>query len=147
MKKYLKQYGLKVIPTENDIEITKLKSSKDASNYIKKFFFDDVEIYESFFILMLDREHKTIAYAKISQGGTVGTVVDTKIICKYVIDTLAPAVIICHNHPSGNINPSEADISITKKIKEALKFIDSTLVDHIIITKNNHYSFVDNGLL
>ena len=89
----------------------------------------------------------TTGFAKISQGGTAGTVVDIKIIAKYAVDSLSPKVIICHNHPSGNKQPSDADLNTTRRIKDALLLLDIKLIDHIIITENDFYSFADNGNL
>ena len=89
----------------------------------------------------------TTGFAKISQGGTAGTVVDIKIIAKYAVDSLSTSVIICHNHPSGNKQPSDADLNITRKIKDALLLLDIKLIDHIIITENDFFSFADNGNL
>ena len=146
MKKYkntISEYSLKY--TKSDIQKTKITTSESASNVIRKFYFDDINIYESFFILLLNRANNTTGFAKISQGGTAGTVVDIKIIAKYAVESLSSAVIICHNHPSGNIKPSEADINITKKIKDALLLLDISLTDHIILSENNYYSFADNG--
>lgn len=124
-----------------------IKNSETSANYLKQFYFDDIEIFESFFILLLNRNNETIGYAKISQGGVAGTVIDTKIILKYVIDTLASAVVLCHNHPSGNLTPSEADKRVTKTIKEACKLLDTDVLDHIILTKNSYFSFADNNLM
>ena len=146
MKKYkntISEYSLKY--TKSEIQKTKITTSESASNVIRKFYFDDINIYESFFILLLNRANNTTGFAKISQGGTAGTVVDIKIIAKYAVESLSSAVIICHNHPSGNIKPSEADINITKKIKDALLLLDISLTDHIILSENNYYSFADNG--
>ena len=148
MKEYkstISEYSLKY--TKSEIQKTKITTSESASNVIRKFYFDDINIYESFFILLLNRANNTTGFAKISQGGTAGTVVDIKIIAKYAVESLSSAVIICHNHPSGNIKPSEADISITKKIKDALLLLDISLTDHIILSENNYYSFADNGNL
>ena len=125
----------------------KITSSDDAADYIRQFYGEDLEIYESFFLLLLNRQNQTIGYAKISQGGVIGTVVDTKIVLKYIVDTLASGFILCHNHPSGNLNPSKEDISITEKIKTAASYVDSKIFDHIILTANGHYSFTDNGLI
>ena len=146
MEKYkntISEYSLKY--TKSDIQKTKITTSESASNVIRQFYFDDINIYESFFILLLNRANNTTGFAKISQGGTAGTVVDIKIIAKYAVESLSSAVIICHNHPSGNIKPSEADINITKKIKDALLLLDISLTDHIILSENNYYSFADNG--
>ena len=97
--------------------------------------------------MLLNRANNTTGFAKISQGGTAGTVVDIKIIAKYAVDSLSSSVIICHNHPSGNKQPSDADLNITRKIKDALLLLDIKLVDHIIITENDFFSFADNGNL
>ena len=142
-KSTISEYSLKY--TKTDIQKTKITTSENAYSVIKKFYFDDINIYESFFILLLNRANNTTGFAKISQGGTAGTVVDIKIIAKYAVESLSSAVIICHNHPSGNKQPSDADLNITRKIKDALLLLDIKLIDHIIITENDFYSFADNG--
>ena len=144
-KSKISEYSLKY--TKSEIQKTKVTTSESASNVIRKFYFDDINIYESFFILLLNRANNTTGFAKISQGGTAGTVVDIKIIAKYAVDSLSPNLIICHNHPSGNKQPSDADLNITKRIKDALLLLDIKLIDHIIITENDFYSFADNGNL
>lgn len=131
----------------SDFLKAKIKTSQDCEQVIRKFYSDDIEIYESFFLLLLNRANVTIGYAKISQGGITGTVVDVKIVLKYVVDSLACGVVFCHNHPSGNITPSEEDKRITTRIKEALKYLDTAVLDHIILTSENYFSFADNGLL
>lgn len=125
----------------------KITSSRDAHEYIRNFYHADIHIYESVFILMLDRSNNTIGFAKISQGGVTGTVVDVKIICKYAIDLLCSGVIMAHNHPSGNINESPQDVQISKKLKEALKYIDVSLLDSLILTGDNYKSFADEGII
>ena len=142
-KSKISEYSLKY--TKSKIQKTKVTTSESASNVIRKFYFDDINIYESFFILLLNRQNVTTGFAKISQGGTAGTVVDIKIIAKYAIESLSSSVIICHNHPAGNKQPSDADINITKKIKDVLLLLDIKLIDHIIITENDFYSFADNS--
>ncbi len=142
--KTIKNYNLTVKESESEFKKVKITSSKDAYQVIKQFYHEDIEIYESFFILLLNRANETTGYAKISQGGITGTVVDTKIIAKYCIDTLASSVVLAHNHPSGNLSPSDADNKITLKIKKALEYIDTVVLDHLIITKKDYYSFADN---
>lgn len=144
-KNTISEYSLKY--TKTDIQKTKITTSESASNVIRKFYFDDINIYESFFILLLNKANNTTGFAKISQGGTAGTVVDIKIIAKYAVESLSSSVIICHNHPSGNKQPSDADLNITRRIKDALLLLDIKLIDHIIITENDFYSFADNGNL
>jgi DNA repair protein RadC len=124
-----------------------LDSSSKVSNYIRQFFGDDLLIFESVFILLLNQSNTTIGYAKISQGGICSSIVDIKIVCKYVVDSLAQGVIICHNHPSGNLCPSSSDIKITDKLKEALSNFDTKLIDHVILTEHSYYSFAENGKL
>lgn len=126
---------------------TLILDSKTSADYIRQFFGDDIEIFESCFILLLNRRNMTIGYAKISQGGISGTTVDIKIICKYAIDCLASTVILCHNHPSGNLKPSTADRDLTNNAKAALKLIDCQLIDHIILSSEGYFSFADEGLI
>ena len=103
--------------------------------------------HEEFWIIILNRAHKVIKTEKISQGGLTGTVIDTRMILKHALDKRATSLIISHNHPSGNKNPSEADISITKKIKNAAEIMDINVLDHIIVAGKNYLSFADEGLL
>jgi DNA repair protein RadC len=132
---------------ESTFENIVIKSSDDSHRFIKQFYGDDLEVYESFFILLLNRKNATTGYAKISQGGIAGTLVDVKIVAKYAVDSLASAVVLAHNHPSGNLNPSGADIELTKKIKSALSLLDIVVLDHIILTKDSYYSFADEGMM
>ena len=143
--KTIKLFELKKIQTE--FPAIKISCSNEAANFIRRFYFDDIEIFESFFILLLNQANKTIGYAKISQGGIAGTVVDVRIIAKYAVESLAVSVILAHNHPSGNLKPSEADLTITKKIKEGLKILDIKVFDHIILSADSYYSFEDEGNL
>ena len=145
METKLNEYSLKI--TKTNFNKVKIGDSKDAVNYIRQFYFDDIDIYESSFILLLNHSGMTIGYAKISQGGVTGTIIDPKIVFKYVIDSLATRFIICHNHPSGNTKPSDADKQITYKLKEFANLIDVNLLDHIILTSDSFYSFMEEGLL
>ena len=138
----LKEIGL--VSKTTNFETTIIKTSKDCYDYMRKFYFDDLDLFESFFILILDVSGKTIGYTKISQGGTCATVVDKKIIAKIAIESLAHSVILGHNHPSGNLKPSPADISLTTSIKDGLKLFDIKVLDHIILTSEGFYSFADN---
>jgi DNA repair protein RadC len=103
--------------------------------------------HEEFWIITLNRAHRVINSQKISQGGLTGTVIDTRMILRHALDKKATSLVICHNHPSGNTRPSEADISITKKIKEAAELMDISLLDHLVITSDAYFSFADEGLL
>jgi len=123
----------------------KIQSSSDVIEIFQPLLADLP--HEEFWVLFLNRANKIIDQAKITQGGTTGTIFDVKMIIKSAIDKLASSIIICHNHPSGNQKPSDQDISITKKLKEASALMDISLLDHIIITDKDCYSFADNGIL
>ena len=143
--KTIKKYEIKSNVT--DIPKVKITNSETAYDYIRQFYSDDLEIYESSFILLLNRASDVIGYAKISQGGVAGTVIDIKIVLKYVIDTLASSFIIAHNHPSGNTNSSSQDDALTKKLKSICDLVDCTMLDHLIITTDSYYSYADNSKL
>jgi DNA repair protein RadC len=140
-----KLFELKKIQT--DFPSVKITSAKEAADFIRQFYGDDIEIFESFFILLVNRANKTIGFAKISQGGISGTVVDIKLIAKYAIESLASGVILAHNHPSGNTSPSEEDKRLTQKTKNALQILDIQTLDHIILTAEDFYSFNQNDLI
>lgn len=103
--------------------------------------------HEEFWVLLLNRSNRIIEKIKISQGGVAGTVTDIKIILKQAIEKLASSVILCHNHPSGNKNPSKADDSITQKLKQGSELLDIQVLDHIIIADMEYYSYADEGKL
>jgi DNA repair protein RadC len=103
--------------------------------------------HEEFWILYLNRSNRIIHQAKISQGGVSGTVIDVRIILKHAIDKLASGIILCHNHPSGNIKPSQNDIEITKKLREAGSVMDISVLDHLIVCDGKYFSFADEGIL
>lgn len=103
--------------------------------------------HEEFWVLYLSRSNKVLGSEIISQGGVSGTVVDVKLIFKPALEKLASAIILCHNHPSGNKQPSTEDISITRNCVEGGKVLNVNVLDHIIISHNDYYSFADNGLM
>jgi len=123
----------------------KITSSTDAYLFLSPLA-EDLS-HEEFRVLYLNRSNQVIDQKKISQGGVSGTVIDVRIILKFAIEGLASSLIISHNHPSGNLQPSNADIQITKKIKEAAKLHDIQLLDHLIIADQHYYSFADEGIL
>ena len=124
---------------------TQIKCSKDIFDVFAPLV-SDLQ-YEEFHVVYLNRANKIIKFEKISQGGISGTVTDVRIIMKNAITCLASGMIVCHNHPSGNLNPSDSDTKITLKIKEAGNLLDVQLLDHIIISDKDYYSFADNGLI
>ena len=102
---------------------------------------------EEFWILLLSRANKLMEKVRISQGGVSGTITDVRIILQSAFSKLASAMILCHNHPSGNLKPSQADIKITKKIAEAARLMDIAVLDHIIVGDGEYFSFADENLL
>ncbi|MFO7933611.1 MAG: DNA repair protein RadC [Bacteroidales bacterium] len=103
--------------------------------------------HEEFWLLMLNRANRVLGRYKVSQGGLAGTVIDTRIILKKALDNLATSIIVCHNHPSGNNQPSDADVKITGKLKKAAEMLEIKLLDHVIIADNSYFSFADEGLI
>lgn len=126
-------------------ELPQIKCSKDVADIFQPILSD--LLHEEFWILFLNRSNKVINKTKLSQGGVSGTVTDVRMIMKRAIEFLASGIIVCHNHPSGNLNPSESDTKITHKIKNAGELMDIQLLDHLIISEKDYYSFADNGIL
>jgi DNA repair protein RadC len=124
---------------------TKITSSKDAADIFQSQL-QDLK-HEEFWIAMLNRANHFISKHQISKGGVAGTLVDLKIIFKTAIDNLASSIILCHNHPSGITKPSDADIKLTKRIKESGTLLDISVLDHIIIADTNYFSFADEGMM
>lgn len=125
----------------------KIKASDDAYKYALQFWKSDINMYESCFIMLLDRSNNVIGWAKISQGGVANVIIDIKIICKYAIETLSSGVILLHNHPSGLVEPSPQDKHLTQQIKDGLKVFDIPLLDHLVMSEEEYFSFRDEGLL
>jgi len=125
--------------------LQQIKSSKDVADIFQPILADLQ--HEEFWILFLNRSNRVINRMKVSQGGISGTVTDVRMIMKKAIESLASGIIVCHNHPSGNLKPSESDTKITRKIKDAGNLMDIQLLDHLIISEKDYYSFADNGLL
>lgn len=127
------------------VEKTSIKSSETVFHFFHPLL-GDLE-HEEFWLLMLNRANRVIGRFKVSQGGLSGTVIDTRIILKKALDNLASSIIVCHNHPSGNKQPSDADVKITEKLKKAAEILEIKLLDHIIIADKSYFSFADEGLI
>jgi DNA repair protein RadC len=125
--------------------VIQIKCSKDVADIFQPILSDLP--HEEFWILYLNRSNKVISRMKLSQGGISGTVTDVRMVMKKAVEYLASGIIVCHNHPSGNLNPSESDTKITQKIREAGNLLDIQLLDHLIISDKDYYSFADNGLI
>lgn len=103
--------------------------------------------HEEFWVVYLNRANRVLRKQQISLGGVAGTIADPKIILKTAIEELASGIVLAHNHPSGNLSPSQADIDLTKKIKEAGKLLEIQVLDHLIFGLSKYYSFADEGIL
>lgn len=129
-------------------EKLKAKDSKQCyALFLDSWNKNTIELQEEFKILLLNRANNVLGIYNLSKGGTTGTVVDAKLVFSVALKCNASSIIIAHNHPSGNLTPSEADKTITNKLKQAGKLLDIALLDHLIVTKDNFYSFLDEGLL
>jgi DNA repair protein RadC len=120
-------------------------SSNDVAQYLRAVIKD--YSYEVFAVLFLNKANKINHFEIISRGGITGTVADPRIILKKALEEDATSIVLCHNHPSGNLKPSKADEDITYKIKEASKYFDIKVIDHIIVSEEGYFSFADEGLL
>ncbi len=126
----------------------KVTTSSDAYHLLKQNWDENkIEFVEQFKVLFLNRANKVLAIYELSTGGVSGTVADPKLVFAAALKVNACNIILCHNHPSGNVKPSTADEQLTRKIKEAGKYLDLPVIDHLIITNESYYSFADEGLL
>jgi DNA repair protein RadC len=124
---------------------TQVKDSKTAFVLLQKELGD--LNYENFCIILLNRANKVLKTVRISDGGITGTVVDQRKVFKIALDHNATSIILGHNHPSGQLTPSDADLQLTKKLKEAGNILDLPVLDHIIIGDGKYYSFADEGIM
>jgi DNA repair protein RadC len=130
--------------SEDVIELTKITSSKAVFDVMQPIIGELP--HEEFWVLFLNNSNKILFKTQLSKGGMTGTMVDVRIVFKIAFEQNATAIILTHNHPSGKLLASDADIQITKKIKTAGQQLDIPVLDHIIITEKGYYSFVDEGM-
>lgn len=126
------------------IKKVKIASSADAYEAVRPYLMD--LMHEQFWVILLNRANEIIRPQQISIGGVAGTVADPKMIFKAAIEHLASSIILVHNHPSGNLTPSQADKDLTKKVKEAGRMLDIPVLDHLIFSDNGYFSFADEGI-
>lgn len=126
-------------------ERPQIRSSRDAWQVIAPILMDLP--HEEFWILLLNRANKVMSREQISLGGVAGTVVDAKIVFRKAIEGMASSIILVHNHPSGNLQPSQQDIDLTRKLKKAGETLDIAVLDHLIIAESSYFSFADENLL
>jgi DNA repair protein RadC len=153
-------FGLGLIPKEGVPEIKirynrsskiflgKITNSKDAADFIRKIYDrGTLQLQESFLVIYLNTGNQILGYYKHSTGGIKGTVADPRLIFATAVASASSGIVLSHNHPSGNLVPSQADIDITRKIKEGGKLLEVQLLDHLIITKTGYYSFADESMI
>ncbi len=131
--------------SENFDKTQAIKSAADV-HVLMSSIFEDLE-HEEFYAICLSRANKVKSIECISKGGVSGTVSDGKLVFKKALENTASAIILCHNHPSGNLKPSAADKALTDNLKQFGKFIDLPILDHVIITNESYFSFADQGLI
>lgn len=125
-----------------------IRSSRDCYDVFSQNWSDQIELVEEFYILFLNRQNRVTGMFQASKGGVAGTVVDAKIVFAAAIKAMATSIILAHNHPSGNVQPSHQDIDLTKKLKRAGETLDISVFDHLILTPHDGYfSFADEGLM
>lgn len=128
-------------------EREKISNSADCYKILRALWPETIEYRETFFCLLLNKANEILGAFKTSEGSTDGTVVDPKMIFQSALLTNARGIILAHNHPSGNLKPSEADRKLTRQLQEAGKVLEIAVLDHLIITSENYYSFADEGMM
>jgi DNA repair protein RadC len=135
-------YATNVRPSDRE----KIGSSKDAEAIFRQIF-PDFEHREYFYAMLLNRGNQVLGYYEVSKGGISGTVVDIRLIMQAAIKANGTAIVLAHNHPSGSLQASDADLRITRKIKQACTVLDLSLLDHLILTNFSYTSMADEGIL
>jgi len=145
-KNIISEITINYSPKVKNVDRTKIASSQNVYDLIKSDW-PELNIRESMKVLFLNRANKVLGIYELSRGGISGTVVDVRLLFAAALKALCSGIILIHNHPSGNLKPSEADIRITNKIKDGGKLLDITLLDHLIITEDNYLSFCDENII
>ncbi|WP_242203234.1 JAB domain-containing protein [Aestuariivivens insulae] len=145
MKNQIAEIQLRYRPRK--MKGTKITSSKTAFKvFLEHWNMDSIELYEEFKIMLLNRNNEVLGMHTLSKGGMTGTLVDLKLLFVVAIKSAACGIILAHNHPSGNLRPSEADKNLYKKIKKASEYLDINVLDNLIISRRAYYSFADEGV-
>lgn len=146
------------LQTLNEIKVTytskvktseriKITDSTSASSLLRSIWSNEMEYREEFNILLLNRSNQVLGWFNVSKGGCAGTVVDPKVIFSTALKCNAHGIILSHNHPSGNLKPSNSDILLTKKLQHGANLLEIVILDHIILTTESHFSFANEGCL
>lgn len=142
------QINVSLHPKVKVSERRRITTSYEAFEALKLFWnMDTIYLFEEFYVLYLDRKNGVIGYRNMNRGSNCGTVVDTKLIFSIALKISASSFILSHNHPSGNMKPSNCDMTLTKKIKNGAETLDLKMLDHLIVTPETFYSFADEGII
>lgn len=147
MKNIISEIELKYSPMALKNKRTVIKDSSSAYKVLlNNWNMDSIELFEEFKVLLLNRANEVLGVYALSKGGIHGTVVDIKLLFAVVLKSASSCVILAHNHPSGNLKPSEADKNLYLKIKKVAEYLDVNVLDNLIISKDGYYSFTDEGV-
>lgn len=144
----IREVQLSYTPKFKRSELPMITEAGDAYKILLEHWdLNTINLIEQFYVLLLSRSNKLLGIYEVSKGGFAGTVVDPKIIFIAALKGCASSIILAHNHPSGNLKPSQSDIAITKRLFEAGHLLDIPVVDHLIVTEDGYLSFAEEGLL
>ena len=142
----LPELRIKVERKDGDGQVYKVRTSNDAATFFRTIFNQDTILWtEESAMICLNRANEVIGYFKVSSGGTASTIMDAKVIFVQALQAGAHSIILAHNHPSGDLRPSEVDIKLTKQLIKGAELLDMRVLDHIILTEKSHTSMADNG--
>ena len=139
---------LRYLPKRNVSSLPQITCSADSyALFLKSWDMDRLHLVEQFKMILLNRANRVLGIIELSTGGGTGTIADSRIIFAAALIANATSIIVSHNHPSGNLKPSRADIELTRKLREGGKLLDVAVLDHIIVTGHAYYSFADEGVI
>lgn len=141
------EYKIICKEVETSYKRVQLKSAKDVADYVRPLISETLMAFETFMVLGLNKKNNTIGWGLVAQGGISSVLVDMRVLFKMAIDMCATQIIVVHNHPAGTALPSAEDRALTKRVANGCELLDIKLLDHVIITNNDHYSFADHAEL
>lgn len=141
------EYKIVCKEIETPYKRIKITNAKDVADYVRPFISETLMAFETFVVVGLNKANNTVGWGIVSQGGLSSTLVDMRILMKMALDMCCNSIIICHNHPSGTLQSSAEDRALTRRVASACELVDLRLLDHVIITNNNYYSFADHAEL
>ena len=143
---YRRSRNRRVKQETNEQTLYEIRDSKSCETYLRKIWNQDtIELREEFIVLCLNNAHEVLGWINVASGGLSATTVDPRIIFGVALLTVSAAIVVAHNHPSGTVNPSPQDTTVTQQLRAAGKVLGITLLDHLIVSRDNYYSFADSG--